>query len=248
MNTWLLLSESRGRILRFWNICTGIVLLFVLIQTVTGKLAGIEGTAWAWAIGTLIPGLLMLNVGAWTNKSPSKIIHPAAHRAMLAAAMGYLLLVFCTLLFSQAAIEQNDYGLDTWLTRSLTLLLPFQVLILIGFWLIFFKKDSIFRPNPQIILDVANKKAQQARSQGKTLRLQCLDLVAANNLPEAFDHLKAYFEKNNTENFRASVVLSGEYNSLLREAQLNTIDPAQVQRNINRVTIAVLELAEDVAA
>ncbi|MEO6039710.1 MAG: hypothetical protein ABIQ93_14955, partial [Saprospiraceae bacterium] len=90
MNTWLLLSESRSRILRIWNVYTGLVLFFVLAQTVMGKLAGIEGWVWLWFTATLIPGLSILNANAWLNKSPAKILHPGAHRAMLAAAFGYL--------------------------------------------------------------------------------------------------------------------------------------------------------------
>ena len=247
MSTWFLLSDSRIRALRAWNISFGLVLLLVLIQTATGKFSGIEATAWLWVAAVLLPGFILLNASAWLNKSPSKIVHPGAHRAMIAATIVYLGLVLCVLLFSQAAIAQNDYGLDTWLMRSLWILLPFQSLILVSFWLVFFRRENILKPSAAAMLDLVNKKVGQAQRQKNTTRLQCLELVASNDLPGAFEQLTAYFEKKDQANLHTVIALNGQYSTLLRETQLNTIDPAQSQRNLNRIAIALIELAEKIS-
>jgi hypothetical protein len=215
---------------------------------VNGKFESIEGLAWAWLAAALLPGSLLLNAGALLNQRPAKLIAPVAHRVLLTLTGLYLVALLLSLLLSQRAIEQRaDYGLQHYLQDSLLYLLPLSLLLALGFWQLFFRKESLFQPNPAIIADTASTQAAQARRKQLLEQTRAYELVAAADLPAAFELLNRYFEaKNDTPRRDELLLLQNGHASLLREKNMNTIDPEQAQRNLNRITLALLTLIAQV--
>ncbi len=245
---WILLSDARRKILWWWSICTTILFVFVMIQFVNGKFEGIEGIAWTWFGVSVVPGLSLLYTNIWLNRYPAKIIHPSSFRAIFALSVGYVVIVLLTLLLSQRAIDQNEYGLGKYFLRTFRYLIPLNLLVLTGFWLIFFKKESILKPNPKIITDTADANAEKAKKHGLLTQARCYELIASNDLPAAYDLVQSGFQKKNEiENLHQVVTLQGEYSGLIKAKEMNTIDPELAQRTLNRNVMALLNLVTQIS-
>jgi hypothetical protein len=248
MSSWILVTELRRKLLPWWNASAALVFLCFLVMFVNNKFEAIEGTAWLWFVISVLPGLVLLNAGAWINRSPDKIVPPGASRALFSLTVGYLGALLLTLLFSQAAIERReDYGLDAYLLRSLFYLLPLHALVAAGLWILFFRKENLFRPNPKIITATAAGKARDAVRHGWVTQARCYELVAADRLPDVFDLLQASFSPpNETGRMTELVMIQHQYHQLRKDKDLNLIDPELAQRTLNRITAALLNLTATV--
>ncbi len=240
---WKLLSETRRACLRVVLIGTAGVLLLVFAQTVGGKLSDAVAQGWGWALLVLLPVLLMLWASAMLNRYPAKIIHPTAHQSLVWGSLAYQLFVLLTLLAEPFATRE-ELSIVGYFAESLWWLLPFQGLLLIGYWLVFYRKDLIFKPNEKIILDFAAKKAADWEGKGNLPRQQCFELVAANDLPGVFEKMKEIFGKSGGSDFQETLLLQGQFTTLTQARALNTADPDKAQIELNRIGMAVLNLVE----
>jgi chromate transport protein ChrA len=242
-NTWILMAEARRRLLLSWGILATPVFLLMLLQFFNGKYEGIEATAWGWLGGLLLPGLLLLYFSSILNRHPAKLIHPAAFRALWAAVVAFLVTVAYSLLTSQSTIDRQNIGLDQFFMSTLAFLLPFSAIVLIGLWLFFFKKDNIFKPNPQIIIETAGKKAEEAERKGLVQRARCYQLVAADDVPAAFDLMRQFFtQKGDTERVNETVMQQNRHTNLLKERDMGLVDAAAAQLTLNQIVSATLNL------
>ncbi len=240
---WKLLSETRRGCLRASLLGTAVLMLLVIAQTVGGKLAGVIPQAWGWALLAALPTLLMLWFSAMLNRYPAKIVHPTAHQGLIWGSWAYQVLILFTLLAEPFATREA-LSMQGYLAQSLWWLLPMQVLLLLGYWLVFYRKDLIFKPNEQIILDFAAKKAADSRTNGNLLQEQCFELLAVNDLPGVFAKMKEKFEKTGKSDFQESILLQGQFTALSREKQMNMVDPGKAQIELNRIAMAVMNLVE----
>ena len=96
MSRWKLLAESRSLLLKWWHGVSLILLLCLIIQQVTSKIAGIETIVWAWYFVLLLPSIVLLNVHAFLNKHSDKALHPRIHRLLLGLSIGFLSLMLLT--------------------------------------------------------------------------------------------------------------------------------------------------------
>lgn len=241
--SWKLLSETRRACLRAMLIGAALVLLMVFAQTVGGILADIVAQGWTWALLVLLPALLCLWASAMLNRYPAKIIHPNAHQSLVLGTWAYLLFILLTLLAEPFATRETLSIVD-YLAQSLWWLLPMQALLVLGYWIVFYRKDLIFKPNEQIILDFAAKKAAEWKDKGHLLREQCFELMAANDLAGVFAKMKETFEKTGGDDFKTALLLQGQFSSLSKEREMNMVDPAKAQIELNRIGMAVLNLVE----
>ncbi len=243
---WKLLSDTRRACLRASIIGTGLVFLLVMAETVSGKLEGAVGEVWLWSLGLTLPALAMLWFGTATNRYPTKLVAPGAHVALVWGSFGFQFLAFLTLLLEPLA-TRGATSIVQFLTQSLWWLLPFELLLLLGFGLVFYRKDSVFKPNSVAILDFAKNKAADWGKKGNTMAQAVFRLVAENHLTEALAQLRERFEQNgDADGYQAAILFSGQFQTLSRERDLNTVEPAQAQIALNRITMGVLNLADNV--
>jgi len=243
---WHLLSDTRARALYAWIIGSGALTFFVFVQSVTGKLDPDDlPFAWTWVAVNLLPGLGLLWANVLLHRTPARLVHPAAHRALLWGTWGYMALLLATFLALGAALLRGGSVVGYFRT-SWYWLGPAQGIVLAFYVLAFYRKQEILRPDAGVITGVAQQKAAAWKEKGNERRCQCFELVSENRLPEVFEVLKQVFEGNNTENHHAAIELSRQHRQLEHERNLNTIDPKEAQLLLNRVTIGVLNLIEEV--
>jgi hypothetical protein len=237
---WKLLSETRRGCLRAAWAGTAFVVLLVFLQSVSGALEGIAGLAWGWvALVALLPAAV-LGASAVLNRFPAKIVHPTAHVALVWGTAAYSALLLLTLLAKPFA----NQSIERFLQSSLWWLLPIEALLLVGYWLVFYRKELIFKPDERILLDFAKQKAAEWRGKGSLLRQQAFEWIATGDLAAVFPKMREAFEKTGGENFKTALQLEGEFNRLSREKSLNLVDEKTAQLALNRITMAVINLAE----
>lgn len=241
--TWKLLSETRRACLRIVLAGTAAVLLLVFAQTVGGILSGMVVQGWAWVFAVIMPVLLLLWASTMLNRYPAKIVHPAAHQSLVWGSLTYEAFALFTLLAEPFATRESLSIVD-YLAESLWWLLPLECLLLVGYWLVFYRKDLFFKPNEKIILDFAGQKAAEWKGKGHLLREQCFEMMAANDLQGVFAKMKETFEKTSAEDLKETILLQGQYNSLAKEREMNLVDPEKAQIGLNRIGMSMLNLVE----
>jgi Effector-associated domain 11 len=247
MTAWMFLIDARSKLLKWWFWLCMPILVLVFIQTINGKYTGISGQIWLWVMLIVLPGALLLMVHTWLNRSPAKLIHPNAYKALLALEVLYLGTAFMSIIAAQAAVEQQEIGLDQYFSETYIYLGPLNALVVIGSLLFFYKKESLFRPNPAIIMETAGKKAFEAKKKGLTLRSSCYDAVANNDLVSAFAQMQTHFEaRKNQDALDGNILLKSRLNQLLKNRDLNLVEPEAAQITLNQITVAILSTIEEV--
>jgi hypothetical protein len=146
---FVLLADTRKKLLWLWLIFTAIIILLFLIQTISGKFEDILGTAWLWVFVNLLPSLLLLFVAVLLNKNPSKVLLVNTFRAVYISASAYLLLLLVTLLALPFATINNS--IEGYLKDAYLWLMPFQLILITVFSLLYFRKENLLRPNAAIM-------------------------------------------------------------------------------------------------
>ena len=237
---WIQITHTRKIGLWLWLSFTAALTLLTLLQTTFGKLGEVLVVAWLWVLVLLVPGLTMLFISVLTNASPSKVNPKAVHSALGLSTLAYLMLALITVLAEPMAV-MNGESIEGYLKKSFWWMLPFNGLLLIGFWLVIVRRRPLFLPDEKILLEVATTQANTARDKGQLLRSRCFDEVGAGNLSAAMDLLKQQYSDGRREK-NELILLQGEHNNLLRNRDLNLVEPAEAQRQLNRITMAVLQL------
>jgi hypothetical protein len=241
--TLKLLSETRRACFQVCLSGALMILLLVFVQTISGKLEDATGFAWIWVIGTAILPLTTVWISVLLNRYPSKLFQPGTHWALVAGTAFYFLLALITLLAEPFA-TRGDLSTVQYLGQSIWWLLPIEALLLAGYYLAFWRKDSLFRPNAQLILDFAAQKASAWQQKGNTLRQQCFESIASNDMPGAFNLLKSQFSASSGDDLNAVVLLQNQYNELSRQRDFNLVEPGQAQISLNRITMGLINLVE----
>lgn len=245
---WILLSDARNNLLRIWNTATVLALLFLLAQQIGGMLAGIEAPSWSWFFSCFFPGLLLLNLNAWLRRRADKVLSPGAYRTLLGLASLYLSMLILALIASRAVIDANDYGLDTYYQKTLWVLLPFNLLLTAGFTLVFYTRESLFKPSPAIVLELAASKAAAAKQHGRKIQIQIYETIRENKIPAALEQAVNWFEQYDTGNHQNLLLLQSRYHTVREMLDLNTISPTEAQIELNKITVALIDLIGSIRA
>ncbi|MBK9337318.1 MAG: hypothetical protein IPM98_12370 [Lewinellaceae bacterium] len=243
---WYLLSDTRARALYAWITGAGVLTVFVFIQSATGKLAAEDlPFAWVWVAVNLLPGLALLWADVLLHRAPSRLLHPAAHRALVWGTWGYMALLLGTFLALGGALLRGG-SVVGYFRASWYWLGPAQGIVLAFYALAFYRKQGLFRPDARVITAFAEQKAAAWKDKGQMQRCRCFELVAENRLPEVFDMLKQAFERRHTANHHAAIELSRQYRALQHEHNMSAVAPGEVQLMLNRVAMGVLGLIEEI--
>ncbi|MCC6458854.1 MAG: hypothetical protein IT260_00185 [Saprospiraceae bacterium] len=234
----VLLADTRKKLLWLWlGFTAGLVLLF-FVQTIAGKYEDIEAQAWTWLFVQLLPGVLLLWAAVLLNKNPSKVLMRATFRAVYAAALAYLLLVVLSLLALPAATA--NWSIEGYFAQSYTWLVPFQIVLLLLFGWMYFRKEMLFRPNAAILQQYVEKKAEFARRGGSSVQMQAFErLISEEGLAGALDFLRSQQPGNND-----LLVLQNQLAGWKNQADLNLSSQDVLQRELNRMTLAAISIIE----
>lgn len=237
----ILLADTRKKLLWLWlGFSAGLVLL-AFLQTLNGKFEQIETRAWGWLFLQLLPGLLLLFAAVLLNKNPSKVLLQATFRAVYVGVLAYLLLV--TLTFFALPMAVVNWSIEEYLAKSNTWLLPFQAVLMLAFFQMYFRKELLLRPNPAIMQQYVAKKAEFAQRTGNVARAQAFDLlISEGGLGASLEYLRDH-EKTDTN---AVVMLQSQYAEWVKQRDLNLLPPDALQRELNRLTMAAIGFAEKI--
>ncbi len=240
---WLNISKARKGLRRWWTILGGLLLLLILLQTILGQYQDMEALAWLWLGLNLLPGWLIVYLGAWLQPYPHKLVALESAKALKLLSIVYLLLLLVTIILSQAAIDNSDWGLDSYLQKSLLWTSPINLLVILGLGIFYFHKKSLRRPGAEAIREIAQKQSTEAEKE-YPLRSSILTALAANEPLKAMQELNSYF-KNKKERDEV-IVLQGEHHALQKQERMNLIDPQEAQRTHNRILWALVQLCNAV--
>lgn len=237
----ILLADTRKKLLWLWLGFTAVLVILFFIQTLTGKYEGIEGKAWTWVFAHLLPALLLLFAAVLLNKNPSKVLLRTTFRAVYFGALAYLLLITVTL-FSLPFATAN-WSIEEYLSKSYTWLMPFQVVLLAAFALLYFRKEPLFRPNAAIMQQYISKKAEFARRTGNAAQVQAFELLISDGgVGAALEILRS--QSKIAEN--DVVLLQSQYANWIKQRDFNLLPPDALQRELNRLTMAAVGFIEKV--
>ena len=235
----VLLTDTRKKLLWLWLGFTAGLVLLVFVQTLTGKLEDIEGTAWAWVFAHLLPGLLLLFAAVLLNKNPSKVLLRATFRAVYAGALAYLLMLVLTLFVLPVATA--NWSIEEYLAKSYLWLMPFQAVLLLAFAVMYFRKEPRFSPNAAIMEQYVSKKAEFAQRTGNLAQVQAFRmLITDGGLGAALEHLRSHLPAASND----IAVLQNQYAEWTKQRDLNLLSPDALQRELNRLTMTTAGYVE----
>jgi hypothetical protein len=236
----VLLADTRKKLLWLWLIFTIIVMLLFVIQTITGKFEDILSTAWLWVFINLLPSLALLFVAVLLNKNASKVLLTNTFRAVYASAWAYLLLLLLTLLALPFATA--NYSIEAYLKDAYLWLLPFQIILLVVFCLLYFRKETLFRPNPAIMDAYVNKKAEFSQRTGNDNQKRAFAaLINKDDLTDVLTILRDNLSGSKND----IILLQSQCANWQRATDLNLTPPDELQRELNRLTIAIINYIEE---
>jgi hypothetical protein len=159
--------------------------------------------------------------------------------------LGYLLLTLGTFLGMQAWLDGHpEKGISDYFKQSYLWLLPFQILLLVGAWIIYFQKTKLLQAGEQVLMGYAQKKAEYARRFGNLAQQEAFDLLVANKMPALFELIKLLCAGKPEHN--DIVLLEGQYNRVKEKYNTDTEDPTVLQREMNRISVAVIDMIETI--
>jgi len=233
-----LITKIRKQLLWIWIGLSAPVVTLVFIQTIAGKYIEIETTPWFWLGINVLPGLVLLMVGALQNRNAGKFVQTFIYRIILGTTIAYLLMVLVTLLSMTAGSAEQS--LVSYFQQSYQWLLPFQLLLMATFGLLFFKKEALFRPNEKMIKGYLSKEMQKANSKNNLQQQQAYELLVANNYSDLFETLHSQLDKKGKET--QLLMLETQYNNWEEKTNLGLMDSKEAQLTINRITMALIQL------
>jgi glucan phosphoethanolaminetransferase (alkaline phosphatase superfamily) len=234
----ILLADFRKKLLWLWLSFTAIIMVFCLIQTLTDKLENIVGTTWLWAFINLLPALVLLLVAVLLNKNPSKVVLKTAFQLVFVATCAYLLFVLGTQWTIPFATMNRS--IEEYLQQSYIWLVPFQLVLMAAFGILYFRKIPLFKPNEKILLEMVDIKMAYAKANNLTQRSHAFNMLVDDKMNELFTFLRSHL----TSDANDVVVLQGQYNEWIRQRDLNLSTPQELQIALNKLTLASINYVE----
>lgn len=240
----VLLKNIRKKLLFLWAGFSIPILLLVFVQTINGKFDGIIGTAWMWVGVNLLPVLILLFTGALQNKHGDKVIQRFVFRIILVFSIIYLLLLFMTQLGLSAGT--GDQSIYSYFIQSYKWLVPFQIILLLVFSSLFFRRQAIFQPNEKIIKNHFKEKAKTARDQKNTIQQEAFDKLIDGDFEGLFEQLKQHTKEviDDSDKFNDAVLLQSQYNEWKKNTEMNLIDTKEAQITLNRISMALVNIID----
>jgi hypothetical protein len=235
----VLLADTRKKLLWLWLGFTSIIMILIILQTLAGKFDLIERMAWLWAFTHLLPILLLLLCAVLLNKNPSKVLYQSTFQAVYYASLGYLILIILTI-FALPYATLN-WSIEEYLRKSNLWLMPYQAVLLIAFGIMYFKKETIFQPDPDIMLEYVGKKLEFAKRKGNLAQSKAFETL---NTEGGMNDVLNLLKSKLTSEANDIILLQSQYTEWQRQRDLNLTPEGDLQRELNRLTLAVINYIE----
>lgn len=242
-NSWLLLADTRKKLLWLWVTIAGLIIALFVFMTLVNTFEGVEGASWMWALSALLPPLTLLFLGIVINPHPSKVVKKSTFLLLFYCALSYLLLVLATVLGMQAWLDAHtNQNIADYFQESYFWIFPFQTLLLAGLGILYFQNKRRIEVDEKTMLNYVQKKAEYAHRFSNSKQQTAFDLLIKNDRDNLFEYLKNEYDKS-TE-ITDIVLLQSQYNDIQQKLEFNTTDPSQLQRELNRISIGLIDFIE----
>jgi hypothetical protein len=162
--------------------------------------------------------------------------------AFWAIYLGVLAYLSCLLFYLLATpFAMSNARLDDYLIHSFGFLVPFQLLLIGLFWLLYFKETPFFTPNAAIIGTYIHKKAATAAQTG---HVQQQEAFAALTQDADLSNVLTLLRNHLPEDTSDIVLLQNQYTNWQRDKNLNLTAPDALQRQLNNLTLAITHYIE----
>lgn len=238
---WELLSNTKRKCWNVWLVFTGITVVISLIQTLSGRLNDIEGFSWIWVGLNLIPGFLLVFISYLKDRRTANMVPTAVHNILWMGSLLYLLLLMATLLLEGLATA-DGWSIYEYRLRSLSWTMPTQGFMVVGYLLIFFRREPIFRPDDTAIEQFAIQQAEKWGKQQEELKRTCSLLISESKIAEVFPKAKELIERKGIGDLNYLIILESQFKKVENDFMLNLIPYDEYQRMRNRISQALLNL------
>jgi hypothetical protein len=238
----ILLEDTRRKLLWLWLAGAVLAGLLTFVRTQTGMYEDMEAVAWSWYFTHILPTLLLLFVAVIGNRNPSKVVRRSTFFLLYAGGLSYLLLVALTLFGRPDTIQGQS--MEDYLRLSYSWLLPFQALLLALFGIFYFRKEPFFQPNAAIVQAYVGKKTEYAHRHGSLLQIQAFDTLIQ---PDGLARTLAMLAESPGTQKNDLILLQSQYANWTKGRDLNLAAPDQLQRELNRMTLAVIDIIENLS-
>ncbi len=241
----ILLKYIRKKLLWLWIGFSIPILLLVLIQTINGKFEGIVSKAWLWVGINLLPTMLLLMISAIQNKYPGKMIQKSIFKIIWLFSLIYLVLLIMTQFGLSAGTV--DKSIEAYFQQSYYWLLPFQLIILGVYSLLFFKKEAVFQPNEKLMKSHFQEKADKAKSNNNLNEQSAYEKLVAGDFKGVFSQLKSDAQGylKDQKRFNMALQLEGRYNKWKENSDMGLLDTKEANTEWNQIYYAVINLIDD---
>jgi len=240
---WRLVSDVRATLLKCWSPFTGFILLIVVLQIIFGKYVGEVLIPIGWLLICFAPGSALLFGATWLNKFPKKLISPEAYRNLLGITLLHCILALLSILMMPFALQTTSAG--NYLLKTLLWLSLSNGALITGYGFLFFRKENAIMPNQEIIRQVAENESKKAQAKGKTIRQHCLELIANGDLQNALPIIKEQILQDD-DKLNQVILIESRLSVVTTQMDMNTIDLESAQIELNRITLALLNLSKHI--
>lgn len=240
-------GSARRRLFRRWAPLAAAVLALGLLQILLGRFADAEPLALLWLALHLLPASALLYASIWLNRYPEKMISGTALRALMQLCAAYLAALLLTLLLIPIALRLNAWGHIRYLAYSYGWLALLHLPVLAGIYMLFVRKQNKLLPNRDLILQFAENEQTKALSRQQPRRARCLETISNGDLFLAFSETRAAFQ-GRTEDIGHIAVLENRYRDVTEKLRLQVLDEREGQIALNQITLALINLSENLDA
>lgn len=242
---WILIAESKKHCWRLWTIFTLLLLGLTLIQSISGKLIEIMGFSWLWLMLNLIPGLLMILIAHLKDQQSAKVLPAKAHWAIWGSTVLYLLVLLFTLLAEQLATS-SVVSMKVYRLNALYWLLPFQGVLLIAYYFMYYRKKMLFRINKRAVAQAAGIQAKKWSEKENALRESCFQMIADGKVDEALAKFKQNVETTGIGDINQIIALESQLVQNQKNLRNNLISFDEGDRIRNRIIMSLMDLINQV--
>lgn len=215
---------------------------FFLLQAINGKYAGIENTAWTWFFGQILPGLACLMASSLLALNRGKLLLPWVGHAVLGLSVFYLCWVGIALV--GIAGGNADQSLDDSFMQSYRYLFPMQLLLLLTYGILFFKKDPLFQPTERNMQAYAQSLLSE---NAPATQRAALEYFNADDLPGMLQYMAEKMRaKNPTQIPTEVLMLQNRFVGLQKNQHLGMLSADEIRKERALICNAALGLVTEI--
>lgn len=238
---WSLLSITKRLCLRIWLGFFAVLLTITLVQTITGAVAKMTVVAWSWLLLTTLPGLLFLMIAVMRDRQSARVIPRFNHRTLIWSTAAYLSLVLLTLLAEEWATRE-ELSMVEYRNQSFLWLAPLEVLLLTGYAISLWSKNTNFLSRQHDIGEVAEKEAELWAERHNSFREKAFEHIKKGEIGTAISLTVAHIEQTDIGDLNEGIHLQSRYQEHQRNKRMNIITNEHAETERNKITLALMEL------